>query len=46
MKRMVLRDMHTSYDSRKTNYKVDDFAFSKLRERYKMMGNIQAVLSL
>lgn len=35
MKRMVLRGMHTSYDSRKTNYKVDDFAFSKLRERYK-----------
>ena len=46
MKRMVLRGMHTSYDTRKTNYKVDDFAFSKLRERYKMMGNIQAVLSL
>lgn len=35
MKGMVLRGMHTSYDSRKTNYKVDDFAFSKLRERYK-----------
>ena len=27
--------MHTSYDSQISTYKVEDFAFSKLRERYK-----------
>ena len=35
LKRLVLRGSNTSYDSRISNYKVEDFAFSKLRERYK-----------
>lgn len=35
MKRLVLRGRNTSYDSQVSTYKVDDFAFSKLRERYK-----------
>lgn len=35
MKRLVLRGRNTSYDSQVSNYKVEDFAFSKLRERYK-----------
>lgn len=34
-KRLVLSGVHTTYDSQKSIYKVDDFAFSKLRERYK-----------
>ena len=35
LKRLVLRGRNTSYDSQISNYKVEDFAFSKLRERYK-----------
>lgn len=35
LKRLVLRGKNTSYDSQISTYKVDDFAFSKLRERYK-----------
>ena len=35
LKRLVLRGRNTSYDSQISSYKVDDFAFSKLRERYK-----------
>lgn len=35
MKRLVLKGMHKSYDAQKSIYKVNDFAFSKLRERYK-----------
>lgn len=35
MKRLVLRGRNTSYDSQVSTYKVEDFAFSKLRERYK-----------
>lgn len=35
LKRLVLRGKNTSYDSRISTYKVEDFAFSKLRERYK-----------
>lgn len=35
MKRLVLRGKNTTYDSQITAYKVEDFSFSKLRERYK-----------
>ena len=35
MKRLVLRGKNTSYDSQISSYKVEDFAFSKLKERYK-----------
>ena len=35
LKRLVLRGRNTSYDSQIFTYKVEDFAFSKLRERYK-----------
>lgn len=35
LKRLVLRGKNISYDSQISNYKVEDFAFSKLRERYK-----------
>ena len=35
LKRLVLRGKNTSYDSQISPYKVEDFAFSKLRERYK-----------
>ena len=35
LKRLVLHGRNTSYDSQISVYKVEDFAFSKLRERYK-----------
>lgn len=35
LKRLVLRSRNTSYDSQISTYKVEDFAFSKLWERYK-----------
>ena len=35
LKRLVMRGKNTSYDSQISAYRVDDFAFSKLRERYK-----------
>ena len=35
LKRLVLRGRNTSYDSQVTLYRVEDYAFSKLRERYK-----------
>ena len=35
LKRLVLRGKNTSYDSQNSTYKVDDYAFSKLKERYK-----------
>ena len=35
LKRLVLRGKNTSYDSQYSAYKTDDYAFSKLRERYK-----------
>ena len=35
MKRLVLRGKNTSYDSQNSTFKVEDFAFSKLKERYK-----------
>lgn len=35
LKRLVLRGKNTSYDSQNSTHKVEDFAFSKLRERYK-----------
>ena len=35
LKRLVLRGRNTSYDSQVTPYRVEDCAFSKLRERYK-----------
>lgn len=35
LKRLVLRGKNTSYDSQISTYRVEDFAFSKLRERYK-----------
>lgn len=35
LKRLVLRGKNTSYDSHNSTYKVEDFAFSKLKERYK-----------
>lgn len=35
LKRLVLRGKNTSYDSQNSTYMVDDYAFSKLKERYK-----------
>ena len=35
LKRLVLRGRNTTFDSQNTMYKVEDYAFSKLRERYK-----------
>lgn len=35
LKRLVLRGKNTSFDSQISSYKVEDYAFSKLRERYK-----------
>ncbi|MDO4269211.1 MAG: ATP-binding protein, partial [Eubacteriales bacterium] len=35
LKRLVLRGRNTSYDSQISPYQVGDYAFSKLRERYK-----------
>lgn len=35
LKRLVLRGKNTSYDSQNSHYKASDYAFSKLRERYK-----------
>ena len=35
LKRLVLRGKNTSYDSQNSTYKMEDFAFSKLKERYK-----------
>lgn len=35
LKRLVLRGKNTSYDSQQSTYKVNDYAFSKLKERYK-----------
>ena len=35
LKRLVLRGRNTSYDSQMSHYKASDYAFSKLRERYK-----------
>lgn len=35
LKRLVLRGKNTSYDSQNSTYKVNDYAFSKIKERYK-----------
>ena len=35
LKRLVLRGKNTSYDSQNSTYKEEDYAFSKLKERYK-----------
>ena len=35
LKRLVLRGKNTTYDSQNSTYKVEDYAFSKLKERYK-----------
>jgi len=35
LKRLVLRGKNSSYDSLSTTYNKEDFAFSKLRERYR-----------
>ena len=35
LKRLVLRGKNTSYDSQNSIYKAEDYAFSKLKERYK-----------
>ena len=35
LKRLVLRGKNTSYDSQNSTYRVEDYAFSKLKERYK-----------
>lgn len=35
LKRLVLRGKNTSYDSQNSTYKVEDYAFSKIKERYK-----------
>ena len=35
LKRLVLRGRNTTFDSQNSLYKVEDYAFSKLRERYK-----------
>ncbi|MGN0494919.1 MAG: helix-turn-helix domain-containing protein, partial [Lachnospiraceae bacterium] len=35
LKRLVLRGKNASYDSQNSTYKVEDYAFSKLKERYK-----------
>ena len=33
LKRLVLREKNTSYDSQLSSYKAEDYAFSKLKER-------------
>lgn len=40
LKRLVLRGKNTTFDSQKTKYKVDDYSFSKLKERYKKWTGI------
>ena len=35
LKRLVLRGKNTSYDSQISSYRAEDYAFSKLKERYK-----------
>ena len=35
LKRLVLHGCNTTFDSQNSMYKVEDYAFSKLRERYK-----------
>lgn len=35
LKRLVLHGRNTTFDSQNSMYKVEDYAFSKLRERYK-----------
>lgn len=35
LKRLVLRGRNTSFDSQVSSYRVEDYAFSKLKERYK-----------
>lgn len=35
LKRLVLRGKNISYDLQASKYRIEDFAFSKLRERYK-----------
>ena len=35
LKRLVLKGMNQTYDTRPSPYKFDDYAFSKLRERFK-----------
>ena len=35
LQRLVLRGRNKSYDSQKSMYKIRDYSFSKLRERYK-----------
>ena len=35
LKRLVLRGKNTSYDSQNSTYKIEDFAYSQLRARYK-----------
>lgn len=35
LKRLVLRGKNSSFDSLSTNYKFEDYSFSKLKERYK-----------
>lgn len=35
LKRLVLRGLNSSFDSRESAYKTIDYAFTKLRERYK-----------
>lgn len=35
LKNLVMRGKNTSYDSQISDYKANDYAFSKLRERYK-----------
>ncbi|MCQ2511053.1 MAG: putative DNA binding domain-containing protein, partial [Lachnospiraceae bacterium] len=36
LRRLVLRGKHTSFDSLRSGYRYEDYAFSKLRERYKV----------
>lgn len=40
LKRLVMRGKNASFDSQKSGYKVDDFAYSKLRERFKKWTGI------
>lgn len=35
LKRLVLREKNTSYDSQKSTYRIEDFAYTQLRARYK-----------
>lgn len=35
LKRLVLRGKNSSYDSQRSPYRYEDFAFTKLRARYK-----------